>query len=592
MKTNNLNPQRRIQPWAFAALALLNFFATLGCDGFISTAPPLLVPRPESISSVQLKIDSFTPQELPVAGGVQVDVFGSGFNSALKITIGGKDCVPVNLIDSSHATCTAPALSEGDKQISVSQSGSNEVSSPAPIQVVDQSSPPPPDDPPTANSCASDEVLYNQKCYKKVRVCPIPNGTGEQTFSGGSYGTCKPVACNEGYQLSSGLCQAIPGFPTAWVSACPTTIPSGQATNVQIGASNMNTLSVWDGSKKVFEKTGVNGGISFSLPLAPTQTTTYQIKVSGPNGTLTKSLTISVLSPTDTAFKVSPTLLTATAVAPVSGIDNGAPFAQGLNWTNTSPSFVLYTLTAKTATGVQVLTSGYGSATLSLNQFQHYSTVPTTYTLMACSGSFFSPTIAEVASVDVVPPKPALNPVDGSSADCKGVYQYKDGANTKVGYLNSGTGNANFEGSGTTIASCVDFFVKQKQLCDQQFGSCQVFGYFDAKDSTINGAMVSYRVYPTVVSGTRKSSGVCTSSFFTTSTTHPTASGGPQFLASTDTSALSEDCEALTQLSFLEISTLSSQGVLAGASLTGVEYKNLIDLQTNKALINFKADPK
>lgn len=61
-------------------------------------------------------------------------------------------------------------------------------------------------DPLSIGSCPSGHTFHNSQCYATVQSCSISNGTGAQTFSGGTYGACAATSCNSGYTLASGTC--------------------------------------------------------------------------------------------------------------------------------------------------------------------------------------------------------------------------------------------------------------------------------------------------------------------------------------------------------------------------------------------------
>ncbi|MBS1841834.1 MAG: IPT/TIG domain-containing protein [Acidobacteria bacterium] len=79
------------------------------------------------LASVPLGIGSLTPSNGPASGGTTVTLRGSGFQSATKLTLAGKN-IAINIKDASTLTFTAPALSSGTQQLILSNPDGESVS--------------------------------------------------------------------------------------------------------------------------------------------------------------------------------------------------------------------------------------------------------------------------------------------------------------------------------------------------------------------------------------------------------------------------------------------------------------------------------
>ncbi|MGE3974860.1 MAG: hypothetical protein AB7F59_10075 [Bdellovibrionales bacterium] len=59
-----------------------------------------------------------------------------------------------------------------------------------------------------STTCGSGLTEHNGTCHAKTRSCFITNGTGVETFSGGSYGACVASSCNANFTLHGNVCHA------------------------------------------------------------------------------------------------------------------------------------------------------------------------------------------------------------------------------------------------------------------------------------------------------------------------------------------------------------------------------------------------
>lgn len=86
--------------------------------------------------------------------------------------------------------------------------------------------------------CVTDEVFYENSCHKRTQACSITHGSGQQVWMGSSYGSCLPVACQPGYQISGSACTSIctdnqsfyNGICHVNTQSCPVANGSGQQT--------------------------------------------------------------------------------------------------------------------------------------------------------------------------------------------------------------------------------------------------------------------------------------------------------------------------------------------------------------------------
>ena len=64
---------------------------------------------------------------VPVAGGASITIRGSGFQSGIKVTIGGK-ATAATFIDMNTVAATSPALSAGAQQIVLTNTSAHAIS--------------------------------------------------------------------------------------------------------------------------------------------------------------------------------------------------------------------------------------------------------------------------------------------------------------------------------------------------------------------------------------------------------------------------------------------------------------------------------
>lgn len=441
----------------------------------------------------------------------------------------------------------------------------------------------------TAVSCNGGFSLYQGACYQSRRSCPVDNGQGEQTFSGGSYGTCVASSCNNGYYVKNGACLVRPAnFPSSYASACPPTIPRGQLTVIDIGAFYVSKLTVTDGTKTIAENTCADtGSCTLLVEVQPNETTTYKIKGTSSVIDIVQEITITVLDPGSPLLKVSTTPFSVTPHSSGSGYN--------FEWNNNDPQIQKLLLVATDALGKHVVTRNYSAPNaIQLATYAHNPLVETTYTLMACKGSYFKPEFAEMATVTVKPPVPSLSPVAGLQAECLGVARVEQ-AGGQINFIRLyGGGNINSTQPAATISACRQFMQEQQMNCSAQYGpSCKVFGYYYSRDpkTDLNGSSnqsqwrtVLYRIFtgngPTPVFP-MGSAGACNIEFWREDGT--SVSPGNQHLVSANEAELVEDCENHKAYSFLEISALAAPG---SPRLTGTKTQTLVELITNQTLIN------
>ncbi|MCC7403232.1 MAG: IPT/TIG domain-containing protein [Bdellovibrionales bacterium] len=439
-----------------------------------------------------------------------------------------------------------------------------------------------------ASSCNTNFTLHQGACYANKRSCPVDNGQGEQTFSSGAYGTCVASSCNNGYYLKNGACLVRPAnFPSSYASACPPTIPRGQLTVIDIGAFYVSKLTVTDGTKTIAENTCADtGSCTLLVEVQPNETTTYKIKGTSSVIDIEQEVTITVLDPGNPVFKVSTTPFSVTPHSSGSGYN--------FEWKNTDAQIQRLLLVSTDALGNRVVTRGYnGSNPVQLATYAHNPLVQTTYTLMACKGSYFKPEFAEMATVTVKPPVPSLAPVVGLQAECLGVARFEKSGQPNYVRLYGG-GNINSTQPAATIGACREFMQVQQMNCTALYGpSCKVFGYYYSRDpkTDLNGSSnqsqwrtVLYRIFtgngPTPVFP-MGSAGACNIEFWREDGT--SVSPGNQHLVSANETDLIEDCENHKAYSFLEISALAAPG---SPRLTGTKTQTLVELITNQALVN------
>jgi hypothetical protein len=79
------------------------------------------------LSAVPLAIGSLSASTVPLAGGASITIRGSGFQSGIKVTIGGKSAA-ANFVDMNTITVTSPALPAGAQQIVLTNASGETIS--------------------------------------------------------------------------------------------------------------------------------------------------------------------------------------------------------------------------------------------------------------------------------------------------------------------------------------------------------------------------------------------------------------------------------------------------------------------------------
>lgn len=393
------------------------------------------------------------------------------------------------------------------------------------------------------------------------------------------------VLCDQGSQYNSAtsICEPIPNFPIInYLVANPSIIPRGYATHIQYAASNFERIVVYDGTQEVFSRPSYSTtGESGYFGLTPQKTTTYEVMVIGAGQVSKKSLTIEVRELADPLFIKSSTPFTAQLI-PLNLGNDGSFFTYDLKWGPQDPKITSSVLTKKTAVSSELVGNFYSQFS---STHRIHTILPATYSILALTGSPSKPTVAEVASVNITPAEPALQPSSGAPADCEGVYRVTEGNLTVFRYLNSGVGNSNFDGSvAPDKVSCSNFFAEQLSICSALNPTCHVTGFLSQRDPTVGNAVVAYRVFPQSQTQTNVV-GVCNSSFYTNKTSVPELSGGDEFIVSGSSAELIQDCNALTALSFLAISRFSASDLLP----VKVKSQYLVALPSNQAIFNFQS---
>jgi hypothetical protein len=80
-----------------------------------------------SLTVVQLAAVPLSACTVPLAGGASITIRGSGFQSGIKVTIGGKPTA-ANFVDMNTITVTSPALSAGAQQIVLTNTSGETIS--------------------------------------------------------------------------------------------------------------------------------------------------------------------------------------------------------------------------------------------------------------------------------------------------------------------------------------------------------------------------------------------------------------------------------------------------------------------------------
>jgi hypothetical protein len=98
-------------------------FAITTLDGTPQKASLTVV----QLAAVPLAIGSLSASTVPEAGGASITIRGSGFQSGIKVTIGGKSAA-ANFVDMNTITATAPALTAGPQQIILTNTSGETIS--------------------------------------------------------------------------------------------------------------------------------------------------------------------------------------------------------------------------------------------------------------------------------------------------------------------------------------------------------------------------------------------------------------------------------------------------------------------------------
>lgn len=155
-----------------------------------------------------------------------------------------------------------------------------------------------------------------------------------------------PGNANQVATFDNASFRALPA--SAEFNAGPTMIASGQAVTLVWATASTPDVSIAPGVGAVAR--------SGSVVVHPTETTTYTLTASGPIGTVTKQVKITVVPPPAATFSVAPTSISAGESATLSwtttdttnvSIDNGVGTVAASGTTSVSPtSTTAYTLTA------------------------------------------------------------------------------------------------------------------------------------------------------------------------------------------------------------------------------------------------------
>ena len=98
-------------------------FAITTLDGTPQKASLTVV----QLAAVPLAIGSLSASTVPVAGGASITIRGSGFQSGIKVTIGGKSTA-ANFVDMNTITAASPALPAGAQQIVLTNASGETIS--------------------------------------------------------------------------------------------------------------------------------------------------------------------------------------------------------------------------------------------------------------------------------------------------------------------------------------------------------------------------------------------------------------------------------------------------------------------------------
>ena len=105
-------------------------FAITTLDGSPQRASLTVV----QLAAVPLAIGSLSASTVPVAGGASITIRGSGFQSGIKVTIGGKSTA-ATFVDMNTITLISPTLPAGAQQIVLTNTSGETISLDAALTV-------------------------------------------------------------------------------------------------------------------------------------------------------------------------------------------------------------------------------------------------------------------------------------------------------------------------------------------------------------------------------------------------------------------------------------------------------------------------
>ena len=186
--------------------------------------------------------------------------------------------------------------------------------------------------------------------------------TAQVTFAAGAIGTLQLscTATNAAGTVSSPGLLAIPvvqGPTIAAFTATPATITAGQLTNLTWSVQNATSLSIDNGVGTVSNSSG-------TLAVTPATTTTYTLTATNNVGTVTRTVSVTVIpqgqKPVISSFTSTPSTITggqtvslawSAAWAATLSLDNGIGTVTGTSLTVTPTTTTTYTLTATNSAG-------------------------------------------------------------------------------------------------------------------------------------------------------------------------------------------------------------------------------------------------
>jgi hypothetical protein len=98
-------------------------FAITSTDGTAENAGITVI----TLATVPLGIGTLNPSNGPAAGGTQITIRGSGFQSGVTVTIGGKTAT-ATFVDMNTLTVVAPALSTGGQRVTIANPNGQSIS--------------------------------------------------------------------------------------------------------------------------------------------------------------------------------------------------------------------------------------------------------------------------------------------------------------------------------------------------------------------------------------------------------------------------------------------------------------------------------